>query len=414
VLWHLDKLQLLHFFLISYLISRVFVRFKLPERFLFILVEEKHISISRLAWLVISSTALLSLLIANVITLMALLPVIFLIQSEFEGSPREKRKFSTLILLSAIWGANIGGIGMLTGTTTNGFYVGMLEKYRFPISPSFTFLSWMTWALPLTALLCITGWLVLMLVFRPSHYLSGLKVRQNLTQVPVDRRAQMLALELAFSFLLSSAVLSFAMSFLSQFTGWVYGLTILVTVVFIALIFLKDYKLGEGKPQRLLELKDILHNVPTRGFLWILAGLALTGVLYLLHFPRLIAVAAASWIQGEQSLLLLLVMAGLITTFSTEFLSNSVIQIAMFLTLFPPTKINQAITWEMMLVISLASSCAFMTPIATPSNGLGFGSSRKVSLLYMLGAGLVMNLLSTGMIALWVHYVVPRVLNWFA
>ncbi len=414
MLWHLDKLQLLHFFLISYLISRVFVRFKLPERFLFILVEEKHISISRLAWLVISSTALLSLLIANVITLMALLPVIFLIQSEFEGSPREKRKFSTLILLSAIWGANIGGIGMLTGTTTNGFYVGMLEKYRFPISPSFTFLSWMTWALPLTALLCITGWLVLMLVFRPSHYLSGLKVRQNLTQVPVDRRAQMLALELAFSFLLSSAVLSFAMSFLSQFTGWVYGLTILVTVVFIALIFLKDYKLGEGKPQRLLELKDILHNVPTRGFLWILAGLALTGVLYLLHFPRLIAVAAASWIQGEQSLLLLLVMAGLITTFSTEFLSNSVIQIAMFLTLFPPTKINQAITWEMMLVISLASSCAFMTPIATPSNGLGFGSSRKVSLLYMLGAGLVMNLLSTGMIALWVHYVVPRVLNWFA
>jgi len=209
-------------------------------------------------------------------------------------------------------------------------------------------------------------------------------------------------------------VLSFAMSFLSQYTGWVYGLTILVTVVFIALIFLKDYKLGEGKPQRLLELKDILHNVPTRGFLWILAGLALTGVLYLLHFPRLIAVAAASWIQGEQSLLLLLVMAGLITTFSTEFLSNSVIQIAMFLTLFPPTKINQAITWEMMLVISLASSCAFMTPIATPSNGLGFGSSRKVSLLYMLGAGLVMNLLSTGMIALWVHYVVPRVLNWFA
>ena len=170
---HADKIQLLCFFLVSYLLSRVFVRFELPKRLVWWLIEEKHLSISRLSWLIIAGTALLSMLIANVVTLMAMIPVLDLIQKEFKGSPQEHKRFSTLMMLAAVWGANIGGMGMLTGTTTNGILIAMFEAYKFQISNQFTFLSWMSWGIPLAILLSVIGWLVLMLVLWLSAALES-------------------------------------------------------------------------------------------------------------------------------------------------------------------------------------------------------------------------------------------------
>lgn len=412
---YLDKIQLIHFFLISYLISRVFVRFKLPQRIVYWLFEEKHVSISRLTWLLISGTALLSIVMANVITLMTLVPVLILIQAEYEGKPAEKRKFSTLVMLAAVWGANIGGMGMLTGTTTNGILVGMYEAYKFPISHSFTFLSWATWALPLAAILCVAGWLVLMLVFRPNQKLSGMNIRNGLSTVEIPLRAQKLAIALAVGFMLSSGILSFSMTFFRNHRPEIYMVTSLWTLLFLYVFFLHRFRIYKGKDRIvLLTAGDILHDVPKKGLLWILGGILLTLVLVLLKFPEGVAGWAVSWIRADFSLLMLLLIIALITTFATELVSNSVIQISMFMTLFPLTKVFPEISWEMMLVITLCSTCAFMSPIATPSNGLGFGSSSKVSLRYMMGAGLVMNLLSAGIITLWVFYVVPIVLPWFA
>ena len=79
---HADKIQLAFFFLISYLLSRVFVRFELPKRLVWWLIEEKHITISKLSWFIIFGTTLLSMLIANVVTLMTMIPVLDLIQKQ--------------------------------------------------------------------------------------------------------------------------------------------------------------------------------------------------------------------------------------------------------------------------------------------------------------------------------------------
>ncbi|MDZ4182454.1 MAG: anion permease, partial [Candidatus Cloacimonadaceae bacterium] len=270
---YLDKIQLIHFFLISYLISRVFVRFKLPQRFVYWLCEEKHVSISRLTWLLISGTALLSIVIANVITLMTLVPVLILIQAEYEGKPSEKRKFSTLVMLAAVWGANIGGMGMLTGTTTNGILVGMFEAYKFPISHSFTFLSWATWALPLAAILCVAGWLVLMLVFRPNQKLSGMNIRNGLSTVEIPLRAQKLAIALAVGFMLSSGILSFTMTFFRNHRPEIYMVTSLWTLLFLYVFFQHRFRIYKGKDKiALLTAKDILHDVPKKGLLWIMGG----------------------------------------------------------------------------------------------------------------------------------------------
>ncbi|MDD2331070.1 MAG: hypothetical protein PHI68_00300 [Candidatus Cloacimonetes bacterium] len=411
----LDKLQLVHFFLISYLISRVFVKHKLPERILYYLVETKHISISKLSWILISGTALLSMLIANVITLLTLLPLLLLIQNEYHGTEKEKRKFSTLMLLSLIWGANIGGMGMLTGTTTNGILVYMFELFKYPNRHLFSFFSWLGWGIPLVGLMCLLGWGVLMLVFQPNQRLSALQIKRHLDSTSVPIRLQKIGMNLAFAFFLSAALLSFGMSKIKAQQELIYILTSLWSLMFLYLMFIHKWKSevrGNNK-ESLISDRDILHDLPMKGLVWIGLGILMTVILVWIKFPRLVSGWTLTWVQAKYSILLLYLIIALITTFTTEVVSNSVIQISLFVVLFPLSKTNPEISWQTMLIITLCSTCAFMTPLATPSNGLGFGASSKIYLRYMLLAGGIMNLVSAGLITLWVSFAVPAVLRWF-
>ncbi len=412
---NLGSIQLLHFFLISYLISRLFVRYKIPELFLYWLFEKKQLSLSKLLLILILSTAGLSMIIANVVTLLALLPMIVLIQNELKGTDKEIKRNSTMIMLAAVWGANIGGMGMLTGTPANGVFVGMMNAFKFPESASFTFVSWLTWAIPLVFLLCLCGWGVLLMLFRPNHCISGTNIRRHLVRSAVSQKAQRLSFAYAAFFLLSSAVLSYLMGNLREQAWQVYLATVAWTLIYLVMLFVAPVRLfAAEKRSPLLNLPDIVRDLPWKGLMWMGIGLMVTGVLYYLGVPRMVAEIATRWVSVELSLLLLMLCVGLVATFLTEIVSNLVVQFALFATLFPFSRIYPNLSWQMMLIITLTSGCAFMTPIATPVNGLGFGASRKMSLLSMLGAGAVMNVFSAVLIAVWVHFLVPVVIGWFS
>ncbi len=427
---HVDKLQLVFFFLISYLLSRVFVRFELPKRLVWWLIEEKHITISKLSWFIIFGTTLLSMLIANVVTLMTMIPVLELVQKQYRGSPKNESRFGTLMILSAVWGANIGGMGMLTGTTTNGILVALYEAYKFPISRQFTFLSWMTWAMPLSFILCLGGWLILMRVFNPKSSMKGGELRSELCCEGPISRGERISIILAIIFISSATLLSTGVSLINAYQNrvaaeecqafnWLQNsmliLSIVWTLAFLYIFFIHKFRLEDGKPRGILLPKEyILHDLPRKGLLWIAAGGVVTLILVTLKVPKAVAGLAVTWITNERSAFLLLLIVGAIATFATELMSNTVIQIAMFISLFPLTKVYPDIGWQTMLVITLTSGCAFMSPIATPSNGLGFGSIKKLSLPHMLTAGMLMNIFSLVAITAWVNYVVPIVLTWFA
>lgn len=412
---YLDKLQLLAFFLVSYLLSRIFVRFQLPQRLIHWLFQEKRLTVSRLNWLIIIGTAVLSMLIANVVTLLTLIPVLVLLQKDYRGPSQHSKRFSTMVMLSAMWGSNIGGMGMLTGTPANGLLIAMFQANRFAINKQFTFLSWMTWGIPLTLVLCFLGWLVMMLVFRPARSFGNEHLKPGFVIDPTYARAQNIALVLAFVFLISSALLSFAMSFLHTLRLQVLLVTAIWTLGFLYVMFMHRFRTtDEPTREPLLRGKDILHDLPKKGFLWILLGLGLTGLLIWLKFPDQASRWAAQWISADRSLLLLMLSVALITTFLTEIVSNTVVLISMFVALFPLTKDFPGLSWQIMLIISLSSNCAFMSPLATPSNGLGFGSSHKISLRFMLLSGFLMNVVCAVAITLWVHYLVPPVISLFA
>ena len=103
----------------------------------------------------------------------------------------------------------------------------------------------------------------------------------------------------------------------------------------------------------------------------------------------------------------------LVTIFATEVLNNTTVSTV----LFPlSAAIGGTVGVDpllLMLGVSLASTCAFMTPVATPVNALAFGGIGGVSLGRFVKNGLLMNLMSALWIAVWLTWLIPPVLGWF-
>lgn len=409
----MDTLQVAFFFLISYLLSRVFVMLKIPELIVYYLFEKKHVSIQKLTFIFILGSALISTIIANVITVLTLMPLVILLQKEIQSSGEFTKKMNTLLLLSVIWGANIGGVGMVTGTTTNGVLIGLYEVYKVPIAQDFTFISWATWGLPLVLILSVLGWLILMAVFKPGNLMHKPDFAEHLESSSLSRKLQRIGFFLAASFIVTASVLSLLLSLLDRHKYIIILSTILWALFYVYLLLIHKWKAENKTSRKLLEFKDTLHDIPKKGLLWIGIAILVTYILWQLKFHTFIASLFTHWLVSNHSLFLLYWIFALLTTFASEIVSNSAVQVTMFMVLFPMTRTMPDLSWQGMLIITLCSSCAFMTPLATPANGLGFGSSAKVSLKYMMIAGFVMNIVCATVISAWVYFVVPITIKWF-
>jgi sodium-dependent dicarboxylate transporter 2/3/5 len=93
----------------------------------------------------------------------------------------------------------------------------------------------------------------------------------------------------------------------------------------------------------------------------------------------------------------------------TELFSNTVVSAAFFPLAYLVAQTHGVHPFILMLAVSLASTCAFMTPVATPCNALAYGEIRGVRLRTMLGLGLILNLAGAVLMTFWVVWVVPWV-----
>ena len=63
-----------------------------------------------------------------------------------------------------------------------------------------------------------------------------------------------------------------------------------------------------------------------------------------------------------------------------------------------------------MVGITVAASCAFMLPVATPPNAIVFGSGY-LRIPDMVSKGLLMNIISIIILTLFVYFVLPELWN---
>ena len=145
----MDKIQLIFFFISGFGISRLMIKARLPHRMVYWLIGKRHLSITKILFYLIAISAFLSFFIPNAITVLTLLPLLELLRRSYEASNGSSKNVATMLALSTIYGANIGGMGSITATPANGILVTYAVLNDIPGTQNLSFASWLVWGIPL-------------------------------------------------------------------------------------------------------------------------------------------------------------------------------------------------------------------------------------------------------------------------
>jgi sodium-dependent dicarboxylate transporter 2/3/5 len=300
-------------------------------------------------------------------------------------------------------------MGSITGTPANGILVLYGTLHAIPGMEYMSFGLWLLWGVPLVGILVMTAWAALSIAFGLWSYnndLVHITFREEEAFHPLQRVAITVSIGCFVLFILFSNLMrSSSEKFL------ILALTGLFTFVLILLLFFLPIRsAGNESSQTLLTIRDCYSNLPWRGLIFVGIIFLIIGVGALFDLQRYIIRLFGNAISQEHPTSLLYLIIAAITSFSTEILSNTVVQLSMFTVVTPLFSATTFATIQGLLIITLSCTCAFMTPIATGVNGLAFGEMKGISLVRMLAAGFMMKLVGAAVIA----FSVPYVLRWIA
>ena len=351
------------------------------------------------------ASALLSMWMTNTSTAMMLLPiaasVAAMVAEKAVGvSGEEKRRFQVALLLALAYATTIGGMSTIIGTPPNVMLAGFIEEtYGLQIA----FFDWMLIGLPLALVLLPLGWVVLTrIVFRvdvpaspeAANVISGMRREMGVMTSP-ERRVGLL--------FLSVVLLWMSRKWLNNVSG-LEGLSD-AGIVMAAALLLFVIPSKKGSASRLMEWEDVAR-LPWGVLILFGGGLALAA--------QVSGSGLAVWL-GESLLpvanlgtLVLIVAAAGLVVFLTELTSN-LATTATFLPVIAAIAAQSGIEPLILCVpVTLAASCAFMLPVATPPNAIVF-SSGVLTIPEMVRAGFVMNLVALVVLTLLATLAVPLV-----
>lgn len=357
-------------------------------------------NVSRIILGFMVATAFLSMWISNTATSVMMLPIGMSIVSQLKDNPltetRENLIFGKALMLAIAYSASIGGIATLIGTPPNLVFAGVIEKtYHIEIS----FWNWTRFGLPISIVLLFIAWYYITRFafnFKQKEFPGGREeINRLIRELGPMKKEEKTVLTVfmltAFCWITRSFILQRFMPEIDD--------TIIAISSGILLFILPS---GQ-KDKPVISWKEAVQ-MPWGIILLFGGGMALAS-----GFE---ATGLASWFGSQVKLLdgismfslILIVVAAV--NFITEVTSN-LATTAMLLPILAPVAISLEINpYMLMVATTLAASCAFMLPVATPPNAVVFGSGY-LKIPDMIKTGLWMNLLSILFLTLVVYLLLP-------
>lgn len=328
------------------------------------------------------ATAFLSMWLSNTATAIMLLPIGMSVIGHF----RNIQPFSKNLMFSIAYGASIGGMATLIGSPPNIIFAGIVQS---SLGVEITFLSWMIFALPLSCLLLLVTWLYL------TRYkvAAGEEIKITLEPLPPMSTAEKRVL---FVFALV-ATMWITRSFLLV-KLWPMLDDTVVAVFCALLLFLIPAQ--KGSRERLMSW-DVAKELPWSVLLIFGAGLAIASGFSQTDLTTWLGFQLQSVQVLPAALFIFIVIAGI--NILTEVTSNTATASMMLPVLIALGAGMGTDLIGLLAGATIASSCAFMLPVATPPNAIVFGSGY-VGLKDMMRSGALLNLMSIVIIYLFVLF----------
>jgi len=396
-IWY--RLPIILIFTNSYLVYRMLVSSQLTDFFVQRVMMQSKGNISRIILYILISGALLSFFIPNAVSVLILLPVLKQIEKQIIDCHMPENQISKIITalgLSAIYGANIGGMGSLVGSPANIILIGALDLLSGKQVVSITFLNWFLWSIPLVICFLLSAYYVIRFIALPSF--SQLVYCQFTEQKKINVQ-QKESLHLFIGFIIFWILHSICNQRLEC-----YHLFQSYICLFFVLFF--SFRLFQ---KRLLSLDQLIHGIPFRGFIVLILFVFLMVLVQCFHLDQIATKCFNKTLTMKISATGLVIWVTGISILLTEFLSNTVVSTALFPIVYQTAQLNDIMPLVLMIPVSVASTCAFMTPIATPCNAFVYGELKRIRLRTMMICGFLLNILCVICVTVWIPVCIPLI-----
>tara|TARA_B100001146_G_scaffold92073_1_gene81521 strand:- start:15621 stop:17054 length:1434 start_codon:yes stop_codon:yes gene_type:complete len=345
------------------------------------------------------ATAFLSMWLSNTSTSIMMLPIGIAIISQVSFKKNIlNSNFGKVLMLGIAYSASIGGFATIYGTPPNLILLSNIEEY---FNLSIDFFSWFIMAFPLSCILLFICWYYLVNFSFDLSSLSNVSKKtissklKELGKIKYEEKAVLLIFIVFILGLLSK-------QFISEFIPQIDDTIIAISIA----IFLFLIKSSDGE-NNLIEWSDGV-KLPWGIILLFGGGLSIATAMK--------SSGLALWI-GELAynidsldLILIVLIIVVIVNFLTEITSN-LATVSMLLPILASISISLGIhPYIIMVSATIAASCAFMLPVATPPNAVVFGSGY-LKMTDMVKTGLVMNIISIVIVSLYVYFMLPMLWN---
>ena len=335
------------------------------------------------------ASATISMWVMNTSTTMMLLPiavsVITVIHSSMKGLDDEARSsFQYALLLGVAYSASIGGIATLVGTAPNAILASfMRSNYGVEID----FASWMLVGLPLTIIMLPLVWLSLTRwVFNVDFDTSG-EGRAELDRLRTEMGSMTTPEKRVAIVFACMVILWLTRRLLTKLPGLeALDDSMIAMAGAIALFVIPS---GDKDDGRLLRWR-YAERLPWGVLVLFGGGLSLASAVK----DSGLSIWLGSNLQAFDALptFALVALVAALIIFLTELTSNVATTVT-FLPVVGAIAIDGGIDPIVLTVpVTLAASCAFMLPVATPPNAIVFGSGM-LTIPKMARAGIALNLL---------------------
>jgi len=316
---------------------------------------------------------------------------------------------TTVLMCAAIYGAAIGGMGSMIGSPANAVLFGALDLFQIPGREQITFFNWFIWSIPLVTMFVLAAWGVAAGLGIPKGARDACIQLDCLDDVCETNDRQRFGAKLFWLYMSFWVLESVSRQAVPGFESISPVVCLGFTGVFLVMVFGLKAPESPFAKGPLLRPRDLLTGIPRRGLMFVLILGALFGVVHWLELDEKAVVLAAELLKGEMPELLLFFSTVLAVIFLTEVLSNTAVVAAFFTIAYYAAQGHGMNPLYLMMGVGVASTCAFMTPVATPTNALAFGEMRGASLKVMLGLGLVLNLAGAVLLTGWLSWILPKI-----
>lgn len=340
------------------------------------------------------ATAFISMWISNTATAMMMVPIALSVIINLENTLGKKkvRFYSIGLLLGIAYSASIGGVATLVGTPPNLSFTRILT-ITFPDVPEISFAKWFFFAIPISFIFLLIAWLFLSIIFcRVNFYLEKSAFREQykeLGKMGYEEKIVLIVFVLLALLWLTRADIQFGNFTIPGWSGLFPDADYINDGTVAIILSLTLFIIPGKESPRVMDWKTA-SKLPWGIVLLFGGGFALAS-----GFKES---GLSEWFGnqliglGTFSPALLIGSICFMITFLTELTSNTATA-EMVLPILGALSVAIARNPLLLMIpATLASSFAFMMPVATPPNAIIFGTGR-IRIIDMVKAGFFLNLI---------------------